>query len=404
MSGEYTNLNRRLLDLSSETTAQAIILLRRKQLIASTGSLSSPALQELVELINSFSRISVQYPDKHPSFNHSRTGIGDLVRFIQLKTTQSKHFLYVVSLSRELQLAMVFDQGTRFSIVRKQTQSLRRALLAPERPAPLEYRASGSERFDAPLSSPTVASASTPSTPPKAQAAPSLETQESHQQPSGSDIPTPPEKKYSETEKEDTQVTSLKPPDIGPKGSVDATQAPSAVGAKEASDYHAMIETEGQSQGKVETSTFTVEQADQSTSEIALNSYIAYSCLLIPRMPQHLLTSNLASYLFKWMGQLCLAYGWRLEHLSIHSGHIQWVAGAPLTTSPAFLVRTLRQRTSNYIFKQFQILTNDNPSGDFWAPGFYILGGKQSFQPQQIDKFIEEIREQQGVYNSNLYE
>jgi REP element-mobilizing transposase RayT len=121
-------------------------------------------------------------------------------------------------------------------------------------------------------------------------------------------------------------------------------------------------------------------------------------------MPQHLLTSNLASFLFTWMGQLCLAYGWRLEHLSIHSNHIQWIAGAPLTTSPAFLVRTLRQKTSSYIFNQFPPLSNTNPSGDFWAPGFYISGGKQSFQPQMIDRFINEIREQQGVFNHSIYQ
>jgi REP element-mobilizing transposase RayT len=97
------------------------------------------------------------------------------------------------------------------------------------------------------------------------------------------------------------------------------------------------------------------------------------------------------------MGQLCLAYGWRLEHLSIHSNHVQMVTGAPLATSPAFLVRTLRQKTSLYIFSQFPLLTNENPSGDFWAPGFFISGGKQTIQPHLIDRYIGEIREHQGV-------
>jgi REP element-mobilizing transposase RayT len=104
------------------------------------------------------------------------------------------------------------------------------------------------------------------------------------------------------------------------------------------------------------------------------------------------------------MGQLCLAVGWRLEHLSIHSDHIQWIAGAPLTTSPAFLVRTLRQRTSRYIFTLFPSLADENPSEDFWAPGFFISGGKQTIQPHFVDSYIHEIREHQGVYNSTLYQ
>jgi REP element-mobilizing transposase RayT len=138
-----------------------------------------------------------------------------------------------------------------------------------------------------------------------------------------------------------------------------------------------------------------------TSTPISFGNYITYSCLLIPRMPQHLLTSNLASYLFKWMGQLCLAYGWRLEHLSIHSNYIQLIAGAPLIISPAFLVRTLRQKTSQYIFAQFPPLVNENPSGDFWAPGFFISGGKQSIQTHLIDRYINEIRKHQGVYNSS---
>jgi REP element-mobilizing transposase RayT len=156
--------------------------------------------------------------------------------------------------------------------------------------------------------------------------------------------------------------------------------------------------------GKEQTSRSGAEY--DSTSSLETRSFgnnITYSCLLIPRMPTHLLTSNLASYLFKWMGQLCLAYGWRLEHLSIHSNHIQMIAGAPLTISPAFLVRTLRQKTSQYIFTQFPLLANENPSGDFWAPGFFISGGKQTIQPHLIDRYISEIREHQGVYNSSTF-
>ena len=172
-------------------------------------------------------------------------------------------------------------------------------------------------------------------------------------------------------------------------------------------DYHDVIELEDQLLGEpLGTDPSFAHQPEQpasgyeSVSALAGRSsayYITYSCLLIPRMPEHLLTSNLASYLFKWMGQLCLAYGWRLEHLSIHPDHIQMITEAPLTTSPAYLIRTLRQKTSQYIFAQFPPLTSENPSGDFWAPGFFVTGGKHTIQPQLIEHYIDEIREHQGV-------
>jgi REP element-mobilizing transposase RayT len=153
---------------------------------------------------------------------------------------------------------------------------------------------------------------------------------------------------------------------------------------------------------KPEQTTNVLEHETTSMPSV-FDHYITYSCLLIPRMPQHMLNSNLASYLFKWMGQLCLAYGWRLEHLSIHSNHVQWIAGAPLNTSPAYLVRILRQKTSSYIFTQFPPLSNDNPSGDFWAPGFFITGGRQSIHAHLVEKYINAIREHQGVNNTVIY-
>jgi REP element-mobilizing transposase RayT len=127
--------------------------------------------------------------------------------------------------------------------------------------------------------------------------------------------------------------------------------------------------------------------------------FLTYTCLLVPRMPQHQLTRDLANHLSEWMGQLCLAFGWRLEQLSIHLDHIQWIVAAPMTTTPAYLVRTLRQHTSQRIFTDFPSLARENPSGDFWAPGYYIASGSQIIQLHLVMKFIDQIREQQGVHN-----
>jgi hypothetical protein len=79
---------------------------------------------------------------------------------------------------------------------------------------------------------------------------------------------------------------------------------------------------------------------------------------------------TLITVLIKWTSHLYLALGWRMEHLSIHSEYIQWIDGASLTISPGFLVRTLCLLTYQHILSQFPPLADENPSGDFWAPGF----------------------------------
>jgi REP element-mobilizing transposase RayT len=405
MSGEYSNLNQRLANLSAETTAQAIILLRRKQLVAYTSSLSSSTIQELVELINSFSRISAQNLQKLVASGQSKIGNGDIVRLIQLQSTQSRHFLYAISLSRDVVLALVFDQGTRFSIVRRQTHFVAQNLLAPERKTSLEYRTgAGVDRLKSATpveSAVSEVSVDTQKNPPSSPQ-PELPHITSS---SVSDASTPLEPSLIENTKPDPDNLIIASERIFETGEEETTAEASNIEDVESSGYHDSAELEDQPASEsLGTKQAEGDKPDETSVEISSSHYITYSCLLIPRMPQHLLTSNLASYLFKWMGQLCLAYGWRLEHLSIHSSHIEWIAGAPITTSPAFLVRTLRQKTSQYIFTHFPPLTNENPSGDFWAPGFYISGGKKSFQPHLIDRFINEIREQQGVYNSALYQ
>jgi DNA-binding response OmpR family regulator/REP element-mobilizing transposase RayT len=404
------SLSQRLSGLSLKTSAHALIILRRKQLLAEAGVLPSAAIQELVELINSFSRISSQNLQKQIAPGHKKTENGDMVRFIQLNTTKDKYLLYAISLTKEMMLALVFDHETQFSIVRRQTWQIAHDLSSPPPTPQLKYHAPnfpvGQSQPNQYVVPPTPAAAIESIIQP-----PSLEPS----QPRPESITAPksgwvPEETFQPAGKQEE-------PPLSPVAEFPEKEIEEPLGITpptervETPGYHDSFELEESGVGEPmnllesphiqEGQTNSELKPDQSLQPISFGRYITYSCLLIPRMPQHLLTSNLATYLFKWMGQLCLAYGWRLEHLSIHSNYIQWIAGAPLTTSPAFLVRTTRQKTSQYIFTQFPPLTNDNPSGDFWAPGFFIAGGRQTINSQLIDNYINEIRNQQGVYRSN---
>ena len=125
--------------------------------------------------------------------------------------------------------------------------------------------------------------------------------------------------------------------------------------------------------------------------------HLAYACLLVPRMASHYLTGDMADKISEWLPIICVAFGWRLEYLAVRPEYLQWVANVPPATSPGYLMRVMRQQISDKIFASFPRLKRDNPSGDFWAPGYLIMGGTQPHPPQLVKDYIKQIRQRQGI-------
>lgn len=147
--------------------------------------------------------------------------------------------------------------------------------------------------------------------------------------------------------------------------------------------------------------TFAIETRQQSALPVVYD--LSYFCLLVPRMPHHQLNGDLAAKLSEWVGQLCMAYGWRLEHLSIRPEYMQWVVNVIPTVAPDHLMETLRKQTSERIFASFPELGKDNPSGDFWAPGYFILTRIEQLSDQMIQDFINQVRQYQGTSPTYSY-
>jgi len=125
--------------------------------------------------------------------------------------------------------------------------------------------------------------------------------------------------------------------------------------------------------------------------------HLTYACLLVPRFASHFLTGDIADKLSEWLPIISVAFGWRLEYLAVRPDYLQWVANVPPATSPGYLMRVMRQQVSDKIFTAFPRLKKDNPSGDFWAPGYLIMGGMQPHPPQLVKDYIKQVRQRQGV-------
>ncbi len=127
---------------------------------------------------------------------------------------------------------------------------------------------------------------------------------------------------------------------------------------------------------------------------------LTYACLLIPRFPQHHLTGDLAERLPEWLQETCIAFGWRLEFISVRPDYLHWLVNVPPASAPSYLMRIMRQTTSGKIFEEFPRFKKENPSGDFWAPGYLIMGGTQPAPAQMIKDFIQQTRQRQGASRS----
>mgnify|MGYP002640628969 CR=1 FL=1 len=124
---------------------------------------------------------------------------------------------------------------------------------------------------------------------------------------------------------------------------------------------------------------------------------LTYACLLVPRFSTHHLTGDIAASLSEWLPQICIAYAWRLEYISVRPEYLQWVVNVPPSTSPGYLMRVMRQQTSERIFENFSRQKRENPSGDFWAPGYLIMGGTQPHPSKLVNDYIQRTRERQGM-------
>lgn len=130
-------------------------------------------------------------------------------------------------------------------------------------------------------------------------------------------------------------------------------------------------------------------------SGVGAEALLHYAYALVPRLPEHRLEGDLAEKLAAWLPQLCVAFAWRLEHLSLQPNFLQWMVSLPAGSAPESVVHTLTRHLSERIFSEFPRLLRDNPSGEFFAPGFLVLNGLPT--DAQVMEFIKHTRARQGI-------
>jgi REP element-mobilizing transposase RayT len=344
-----------LTGLSLGSSAQAALIMRKESLWAYAGQLPQEAATELGKAV-------VRYWDDQ--------GESDLVRFIRLEATSAEHMMYATRLSKGMVLSLVFDAETPFSTIRSQAGQLVRSLSSsPSEEDALNDEGDDSEPLN--LDALTDILSNVPSPNPVKEVRPF--DQETGELTPGVSFETSPARPLITFSRESSPAISV--------GSLAYTM-PLEDGELDTTHPIPISET-----GR------RVIFEPVSPALYNLN----YACLMIPRLPSHFLAGDLATRLSEWVPTLCVAFAWRLEYLSIRPDYIQWIVNVPPTSAPGYLMRIVRQHISEKIFNEFPRLKYDNPSGDFWAPGYVLMGGNHPHPAQLVKDFIHQTRLQQGI-------
>jgi len=385
--------------LTLESSSQAALITRDNKLWAYAGQLSQAAAKEIAQTL---------------AKNWSAQKGSDLLRFVRLESTKAEHMLYATELAETVLLAMVFDAETPFSTIRSQASQLVTSL-------------SENETKENKTEKPVWPKASSKTGPVSIDNGVDEDDDNNIAIPAISeilvDIPTPNPKLVAKVHQMDVKPASVPDPKQTP---VDPGETRRSIFSRESSvpvplknlllanqptilnqtspsksQSRPQTPVRGPMPGELD------ETRPHSINEVARRIMLepasaglyqlTYACLLVPRFTFHYLTGEIADRLSEWIPNICIAFGWRLEHLAVRPEYLQWVVNVPPATSPGYLMRIMRQQTSERIFGEFPRLKKENPSGDFWAPGYLIIGGAQPHPPQLVKDYIKQIRQRQGI-------
>jgi len=342
-----------LTSLTLSSAAQAAMIIRSWQLWAYAGELSQPAAHELLEAVlrNSAGKGDKEAaPGEELATGKELAPCKEFAQFAALSSTGREYLLYATRLSEDMLLALAYDVEIPFSKIRTQARRLASALKAP--PGTLSLEAEELSQADSSFQS---------------QLAPLFPLE---------DIPPP----------TPTEVTRH---NESPLEGSPWQNEPQTSAALEENLRSGM----GLAFGEEEDLKSPEPEYEAATPQFN----IAYAFVLLPRLPAHHLAGELAIALEADMQQLAMAFGWRLERLLIRPDHVQWIARVPPNTSPSRLVRLIRKHSSQRLFSRFPHLERENPSGDFWAPGYLVMSGNQPLPAQVVISFVKQTRFQQGA-------
>ncbi len=349
--------------LSSETSADALILLRHGQRWAETGEITPSQAEELASKIT-----------EHGVGEGTRGAITTLTR---MPGTQRDCILYANGLIQNLILALIYPSGTSFGIIRRQARNVADSLKYTDIADHEEIRPAE-----------TVATSETTPTPAQVEEIASFEEAfevepDIQEMPFFDDLDLPPPEPNgapalsSEGEPQEAAATPVIPGDWVPD--------------RPKPDSHLPFLDEGAFPG-----TDSAQAAQEHIPLPDVEYYLPVTAVLVPRFPEHRLTGALAKNLHDWVVRLCLAWDWRADEVLIEPDYLCLTMSISPETAPLNAVLRLQDDLSQRILSAFPEFVEDLPSRRFWARSHLLItGGPPS--AERLRDFVETTRRGQGI-------
>jgi REP element-mobilizing transposase RayT len=105
---------------------------------------------------------------------------------------------------------------------------------------------------------------------------------------------------------------------------------------------------------------------------------------LVPRVNEHYLLGELPPQLRQWMPHLCEKYGWSLNMLSVRPDYLKWTLADFPEGLTLKMLTVVRQWTTAQIFNTFPTLAAETPAQDFWSPGYLVDTQNRDFPTQVL--------------------
>lgn len=382
--------------ITLESSAQAALITRNDKLWAYAGGLSQKAATEVAQAVT-------RNKDEHKG--------SDLLRFIRLESTKAEHMLYAANLTRDAVLALVFDAETPFSTIRSQAGQLVTAMddepeaetnnevkenfTSPKKNIPLDLTQPKINPVNHPKINDEGVRKQEPSHFPRKWEKSSATTNDNRFLTSSTNLSNPKNEFPGIKNKLPEIPQPANPSQPRQKFSEGKDENFSASILRKQENFD--IKPDPIENDLTQVSPTTEAERKLSMEPVSAGLYhLTYTCLLLPRFSSQYLTGDISEKLNEWLPVICVAYGWRLEYLSVRPEYLQWAVNVQPNTSPGYLMRIMREQTSEKLLSEFPYLEKENPSGDFWAPGYLIMGGSQPHPQQLIRDYIKQTRQRQG--------
>jgi CheY-like chemotaxis protein len=443
--------------LTLETSAEAALLIRHRELVAFAGQLPRSQVQAL----------TAQVADSWAE--EGRTGA--VARFVHLPGTADDFMLYATGVVSDMVLSLVFSAEIPFGMIRRQAEALAHALSevdpAHHTPESSTVESSAPEPREA-SPGPPVEPSPTPDTLEHSQGRDAGEPTTDHDAPVGPSrlpedwIPRP--SRHSRNAKLLDELATLELPEPDPEEDLaahvtivatqpkrstpdlpldwlpvithsrrhlpfleepgipepepfaEADTLPPAVVEQEtlptedtvgAAWHEPSAEVDTHPPAVVEQATLPTEDAEEGARDepdaphpvrpsMDPDRRLPYIVVFAPRFPEHRLAGPVVESLAQWTRRLCVARDWKAERIEVSHDTLLVQIRLPADVAPAGAVQELSDHLSEQVFEAFPHLKPGVSTGSFWASSNLLISG-QALSRTEIAVFITELRQAQGL-------